>query len=161
MAGNLENKYGLNNQPIVCTIVSLPVNGQRASAAIDNSANLFTDILVTVKAKTGTSGVSASGTINVYACGSTDGGVTYSDNVAAGDATCTLTSPPNAALIGVINCVANAAVYVGGPFSVANNPLWKGSLPDHIVIVIENKTGAVLDPSIGSAWYQGMMEQYT
>jgi hypothetical protein len=72
------------------------------------------------------------------------------------DANATLTVPPNVVLIGRINVVANSATYIGGPFSVA--AAFGGVLPDHWGIVIENKTGATLDASIGSSWYQGVFQ---
>lgn len=149
--------YGSNNQAITCTITSLANNAQRASAAIDNTSNLYLDALVQVKVKSAAASTSATGTVNVYALGTADGGTDYTDNVTTGDATVTLTAPPNAVLIGVINVVANAVTYVGGPFSVAQG--FGGVLPDHWAIVVENKSGATLDASIGSAWYQGVQQQ--
>jgi hypothetical protein len=146
--------YSSSNQAITSTFTSLANNGQRGAAAIDNSSNLFLDALVFVKAKTNAAGTLATGTINVYAYGTSDGGTTYSDGVTGTDAGQTLTSPPNLRLIGVINCVANSTTYEGGPFSVA--AAFGGVLPEHWGIVIENKTGAALDGAVGSAWYQGV-----
>jgi hypothetical protein len=157
MAGNILQKYGTSNQSITCTITSLANNGQRGSAAIDNSTNLFLDALVFVKVKTSTS--SATGTVNVYAYGTADGGTTYSDGVTGTDAGQTLTVPPNVRLIGVINAVANTTTYSAGPFSVAS--AFGGVMPDHWGIVVENKTGATLDASVGSSWYQGVEQSYT
>lgn len=153
MSSNVKSAFGSNNQSITCTITSLANSAQRASVAIDNTTNLFLDSLVFVKAKSGASGTATSGTINVYACGTADGGTTYTDNVSSGDATVTLTAPPNAKLIGVINAVANAVIYAGGPFSVAQ--AFGGILPDHWLIIVENKTGGTLDATTGSVWYQG------
>jgi hypothetical protein len=83
-----------------------------------------------------------------------DGGTTYSDSVGASDAGATLTSPPNLRLIGFINVVANSITYNAGPFSVA--AAFGGVLPDHWSIVVQNQSGATLDASVGSAWYQGV-----
>ncbi len=159
MAGNLQLKYGANNQPITCTITNLANNGQRSSTYVDNTVNQFVDALVFVKVKGGASGTSTSGYVNVYAYGSADGGTTYSENITGADSHATLTNPPNLVRIGVINVVANAATYAAGPFSVA--AAFSGTMPDHWGIVIENKTGAALDASVGSAWYQGVYGQYT
>jgi hypothetical protein len=159
MAGNIQNKYGTNNQAITCTFTSLTNNSQRQSTAIDNTSNLFEDVLVFVKVKSGASGTSSSGVVNVYAYGTADGGTTYSDGAAGADGAITLTSPPNMRLIGQINVVANATTYEGGPFTAAL--AFGGVLPDHWGIVIENKTGATLDASVGSAWYQGVEHAYT
>jgi hypothetical protein len=151
---SVKNAYGTSNQSITCTFTSLANAGQRGSLAIDNTSNLFPDALVFVKVKSASSSTSAGGYINVYAYGSADGGTTYSDGVGGTDAGVTLTAPPNLRLIGTINVVANSTTYEGGPFSVA--AAFGGLLPDHWGIVIENKTGATLDASIGSAWYQGV-----
>lgn len=157
MASDIKAKYGTNNQAITCTFTSLANNGQRCAAAIDNTSNLFLDALVQIKIKTGNASTSTTGFVNIYAYGTADGGTNYSDGVSGTDASATLTSPPNVRLIGVVNCVANSTTYVGGPFSVAQ--AFGGQLPDHWGIVVENKTGGTLDASIGSAWYQGVLNQ--
>lgn len=159
--GDLKLKYGTNNQTITITVASLANNGARQSTEIDNSSNLFQDALVTVKVKSGASGTTSTGTVNVYAFGTTDGGTTRTENAGASDAAITLTSPPNARLMGVVNVVANATTYVGGPFSVAQ--VFGGVLPDHWGIIVENKTGGTLDSTGGnhSVTYQGVYGQYT
>lgn len=157
MATTTKSSYGTNNQAITCTITSLANNGQRGSTAVDNTTNLFLDALVVVKIKTNAAGTSASGYISVYAYATADGGTTYTDGVSGTDGASTLTSPPNVILIGRVAAVANATTYVGGPFSVAAG--FGGVLPDHWGIVVENKTGATLDASVGSSWYQGVYLQ--
>jgi hypothetical protein len=156
---DIKSKYGSNNQAITCTFTSLANNGQRSSAALDNSSNLFLDALVSVKVKTNASGTLATGYVNVYAYATTDGGTTYGGGEAnmGTDAGVTLASPPNLVLIGTINAVANSTTYVKSGLSVA--AAFGGVLPDHWGIVIENKTGATLDASIGSANYQGVYAQ--
>jgi hypothetical protein len=123
---------------------------------VDNTTNLFLDVLVFVKVKSAASSTSGTGYVNVYAFGTADGGTTYSDSAGASDAAITLTSPPNMRLIGIVNVVANSTTYNAGPFSVAG--AFDGILPDHWGIVIENKTAATLDASVGSAWYQGILQ---
>ena len=156
---DIKSKYGTNAQTITCTLASLANNGQRQSTAIDNTSNLFLDALVEVSIKSNASGTSASGYVNVYAYGTVDGGTTYSDGATGTDGSITLTSPPNMRLIGVINVVANATTYAGGPFSVAG--AFGGRLPDHWGIVIENKTNAALDSTEGNhkKVYQGVLQQ--
>lgn len=148
--------YGTSNQSITCTLTSLANGGQQGSAAIDNTSNLFLDAFVQVKVKSNAAGTAATGVVNVYAYGTADGGTDYSDSVSGTNASQTLTSPPNLKLIGIINVVADAVTYVGGPFSVA--AAFGGALPDHWGIVVENKTGATLDASVGNAWYQGLQQ---
>jgi hypothetical protein len=151
--------YGSNNQSITCTITSLTNNSARSSAAIDNTTNLYLDALVSVKVKTAGSSTSAAGAVNIYAYGTTDGGTTYGggESSMGTNAAVTLTSPPNIVLIGVINANANSTTYVRSGMSIA--AAFGGILPDHWGIVVENKTGATLDGSTGSANYQGIQEQ--
>jgi hypothetical protein len=153
---NIKEAFGSNNQAITCTLTSLASNGQRQSTAIDNTSNLFLDALVFLKIKSNAAGVSTTGFINVYAYGTSDGGTNYSDGASGTDGAITLTAPPNMRLIGVINVVANAVSYSGGPFSIAQ--AFGGILPDHWGIVVENKSGAAFDGSIASAWYQGVYQ---
>lgn len=159
MATTFKPLYGTNNQTITCTITSLANNGQRSSAAIDNTSALLMDALVSVTVKTNSAGTSSTGTVNVYAYGTTNNGTTYGGGEAnmGTDAGVTLTSPPNIALIGVINANANSTTYSLTAMSVAQ--AFGGVLPDHWGIVVENKTGATLDASVGSANYQGIQLQ--
>jgi len=150
--------YGTNNQIITITLASLGNNVQKASSAIDNTSNLFRDVLLMVKIKTGASGAVAASCINIYVFGTADGGTTYSDNIAAAG-TVTLTSPPNMTLVDTIACPANSTTYVSKLVSIA----WAfgGVLPDHWGIVVENKFGGTLDATAGNfaAWYQGINDQ--
>jgi len=159
--GDIKQKFGTNNQAITVTLASLANNGQREGTAIDNSTNCYLDALVGGKIKSGASGTSSTGTINVYATGTTDGGTTYSDGATGSDAGITLTSPPNAKLIGIINVVANATTYKFGPFSVA--AAFNNILPEKWGLIFENKTGGTLDSTGGNhaVTYQGVMNQYT
>lgn len=154
---DFKSKYGTSNQAITATITSLANNGQRQSTVVDNTTNLYLDALVHVKVKSAAASTSATGYVNVYAYGTVDGGTTYSDGATGTDGSITLTSPPNLRLIGVINVVANSTTYQGGPFSVA--AAFGGVLPQKWGIVVENKTAATLDATIGSAYYQGVMQQ--
>lgn len=156
MASTLEIKYGTTNQAITCGFTGLANTSLRQSTSIDNTTNLFLDALVGITVKTASSGVSATGTVNVYVYG-TSNGTSFTDGVSGSDGTFTPTSPTNLKLVGVVNTVANATTYVGGPFSVA--VAFGGILPASWGIVVENKTGAALDASVGSAWYQGVSGQ--
>ena len=159
MATTLKTLYGTNGQTITLTIASLASTSARASTAVDNTTNLFLDALVQLIAKTNAAGTSATGYISIYAYGTADGGTTYSDGATGTDAGITLTSVPNATLIGVLNCVANATTYKSPPFSVA--AAFGGQLPDHWGIIIVNSTGAALDSTAGShsIKYQGIQVQ--
>jgi hypothetical protein len=158
MATDIKSKYGTSNQAVTVTLASLANNGARSSAAVDNSTNCYLDALIQLVLKSGASGVSSTGYVNVYAYGTVDGGTTYPEG-AGTDAGVTLTSPTNLRLIGVINLVANATTYKSEPMSVA--AAFGGVLPDHWGIVLENKTGAALDSTEANHTkiYQGVYAQ--
>lgn len=160
MAGDLKQKYGTSNQTITLTVASLANNGLRECTAVDNSSNLYIDALVGGKVKAGAASTSATGYINVYAYGTTDGGTTYSGSASGTDADYSGNSL-NLIWLGRISVIADATTYEFGPFSIAS--AFKGTLPDHWGIVIENKTGGTLDSTGGShaVHYQGVYQQYT
>lgn len=159
MATTFKYLYGSNNQAITCTLASLANSAARASTAIDNTSNLFLDALVELKVKSNASGTSATGSVEIYAYGTSDGGTTYTEGATGTDAGITLTSPTNALLIGIGNVVANATTYNIGPFSVAKP--FGGVLPDHWGIIVNNKSGAALDSTEGNHLkiYQGIQTQ--
>lgn len=159
MATTIKSQYGTSNQTITITLASLANNAARASTAIDNTTNLFLDSLLEMKIKSNAAGTSSTGTIEVYAYGSSDGGTTYTESATGTDAAITLTVPTNARLIGVFNIVANATTYIAGPFSIAS--AFSGSLPAFYGIIVVNKSGAALDATGGShfAIYQGILAQ--
>jgi hypothetical protein len=152
----IKLQYGASGQAITCTIPSLANNAQRASLAIANASG-YLDVLVQLKVKSGASATSSTGFVNVYAYGTADGGADYSDGIGGTDAVVTLTNPPNVRYLGQIAVVANATTYVSALFSVAS--AFAGNVPDHWGIVVENKSGAALDATVGSAWYQGVYNQ--
>ncbi len=153
---DIKSAFGSNNQSITCTVTSLANNGQRQSTVLDNSSNKFLDALLQLTIKTNSSGTSATGYVAVYLYSTADGGTTYSDGATGTDGTITLTVPPNMRLIGILNCVANSTTYKG-VFQVAAG----GQLPEKWGIVVENKTGATLDASVGAAVYQGLYQTVT
>lgn len=158
MASDIKNKYGTTNQSIAITsFLSNANNAASASAAIDNRTNLFIDALVQCIITAPAASTSASGYVNVYAYGTADDGTTYSDSASGADGDITLTVPPNARLIGVINVVANGIVYESAPMSVA--AAFGGILPAFWGIILENKTGGTMPASGCSAFYQGIQQQ--
>ncbi|MDE3016328.1 MAG: hypothetical protein KGI29_05325 [Pseudomonadota bacterium] len=131
-----------NNQPITINLASLASGAYQQSAAIDNTSNQFLDAGVQLSVKTGGSGVSATGTVNVYAYASANGGANYTDGASGNNASFNPTSPTNLKLIGVINANGNSQTFTGGPFSVSQA---FGYLPGKWGIVVWNNTGAALD----------------
>lgn len=118
-------------------------------------------MLVSLKIKSPASGTSSTATVNVYVVASADDGTTQSENAGASDAAITLTVPPNARLIGIVNMAANATTYYGGPFSVASG--FGGTVPKYWSLVVQNSTGGTLDATGGShaVAMQGVTNQYT
>lgn len=153
---DFTTKYGDPNQPITINLNSLANNGARESLVIENTEG-FLDALVQVKFKSGGSGVTSAGYVNVYAYGSANDGTNYGDGATGADAAITLTSPPNLKRIGIINVVAVSTTYVSNPFSV--RAAFGGTMPKKWGIVIENKSGGAGDASLSSAWYQGVMQE--
>ena len=155
---NIQAGYGTSNQLITITLAGLASTSARQSLAIDNSTTLHIDALVTAKIKTGASGVLATGRVDVYAVGTTDGGTTWTDGANGTDASIALTAPPNAKLLGSINAVAVATTYIG-TFNVAQ--AFNGQLPQKWALVFVNNTGAALDAT-GTNFavqYQGLYGQ--
>ena len=152
--------YGTSNQAITCTITSLASAAFRQSATIDNSTNLYLDILVTLKAKSNAAGVSATGTLELYAGGMTDGlsldgGLSGSD--AAYTPPVTVNSrPANLKFCGLLNLNGNAQTDQA-TFSLAQ--AFGGELPQKFALAVYNNTGAALDAAVGSLWYQGVQAQ--
>lgn len=159
MASTIKSLYGVQNTTMSLTLASLGSTSQRASSAVDNSTDLFLDALVFLTLRSNASGTSTTGAARVYAYGSTDGGANYTEGASGTDAAITLTSPPNARLIGLVNMVANGVTYKGGPFSVG--AAFGGVLPQKWGIIVENVSGAVFDGSAGNfnVNYQGVQAQ--
>jgi hypothetical protein len=163
MAGNIENKYGTNNQAITITLASLAsstVFVGRASTAIDNTTNVFQDALLLIKITTAGTLV-APAYVTVYGYGTVDGGTTYTEAATGTDAGITLANPPNARVIGVLSTPVTATAYIGGPWSVA--AAFGGVLPDHWGIIVVNTSGAALNSTEGNhlKLFQGVLTQYT
>lgn len=156
MAGDIKQKYGSANTAITITLTSLGSTSLRASTAVDNSTNLFADALVQVQIKTNAAGTSTTGYVNVYAYGTSAS--TYPGGISGTDAAYT-GGTSAVTVIGRFPATANATTYTSNPLSVAN--AFGGSLPTNWGIVVENQSGAALDASVGSAWYQGILAQYT
>jgi hypothetical protein len=141
-------KEALNTQStLTITLASLAASATagRQSTLVDNRTNLFQGAQIMVKFKTGASGVSATGTVVIYAIGSMDGGTTVTDGGGASDAALTRV---NAIPIATMNCTANATTYIGGPYEVG--PSFGGELPGEWGILLVNNTGSTSDTTAGN-----------
>jgi hypothetical protein len=152
----IASQYGTSNQAITCTFTTPATGAKQCSAAVDNSTNLFVDALVQATVTAAGSGISTSGFVDVYAYGTANSGTTYTAAATGTNAPFTGSLFPLFRL-GRIDLTTASQVNVGGPWSVA--AAFGGSMPDHWGIVIDNECGAAL--AAGSAWYQGVLGQYT
>lgn len=130
---------------LTLTLASLANGSGRAATAVDNSSTNAISADIYLKVKTGASGVSATGYLDVYLVGSEDG-TTYDDNFGGTDGAFT---PVNARKIGIISAVANATTY----YAIMNTSLI-GDLPRKFCIGVVNNTGAALDATEGSHAYK-------
>jgi hypothetical protein len=158
MAGDIKQKFGASAQALTITLTSLASAAGRESTAVDNSSNLYSDVLIMVKSRTGASGTSSTGYMTVYAYGSVDGGSTYSGNATGSDAGIT---PQNMNSIGRIDMVANSTNYRSPIMSLA--AAFGGVMPERWGVVIVNNTGATIDGtgSNHAVLWQGVYAQYT
>lgn len=160
MAGNILQKFG-SPATFTITIASLANNAARESTVVDNTTDLFNDVLVLIKIKSAAASTAATGYANIYAYATVDNGTTYSDNCTGSNAAVTLVVPPNLRLIGIMNIVADSVTYKSPVMSVA--AAFGGVMPQKWGIVIENKSGATFDATAGNhaAQYQGVYGSYT
>lgn len=124
------------------SIASLTDGSGRGGTAVDNTSGLYINADIEVKVKTGGSGTSSTGYINVYLIRSADG-TTYDDGFGGTDASYT---PVNAILLGTIAVSANATTYYG-LFDTAQLGI---TLPKKWSIGILNKSGGTLDTTAGN-----------
>jgi hypothetical protein len=153
VVGTIQPIYGPQGQSLTITLASLANAAARQCTSVNNLVNLYEDALLFVTVATATSGVSATGYVNVYGYGSVNNGTNYGDTVTGTDGTITLTSPPNLVLLAQINTVANSTTYRFGPFSFCRN-YGLDRLPALWGVVIVNESGAALAASGSSVTYQ-------
>ena len=140
--------YSATNVAITCTLASLSNGNARASTAVDNTSNLYTEALVVVAVKSAGSSTSSTGHVDVYVYGSADNGSTYPEGITGSDAALTLVSPTNLFPLRSINVVANSTTYESEPMPVS--AAFGGTIPDHWGIVVVNNSGASLDSTEGN-----------
>lgn len=137
---------------------SVASGSARVGASVSNGTNLYDDVLVFVQIKTGASGVSATGYINIRLASSIDGGTTFSGNVGGADAT--KTSFPNCPILWTMaDANANAATC----YAVFSLAAVFGSVPKDWTLLVDNESGAALDSTAGNhvvkymgVWYQNV-----
>lgn len=152
MAGDIKSKYA-TSAALVITLAALADGAGRESTRVDNSTTLELDALITLLVVAGV--VTGDKKLLVYAYGSSDDGVTFTDGCTGLNAVFTPADPTNLKFVGELNTPA-AGTY-RGTFSIAR--VFGGVLPKYWGIVVVNKTGVAL--TSGSVDVQGMKLQYT
>lgn len=160
---DIKQKYGPAGQSITITLNSLgnsavlPTStGVRQSVYVDNSVDLFLDILLTVSVTLNAGSPANDKCLYVFVYGTVDGGTTYSGAASGTDSAYTLRSPSNLYPIGVINTPDLGGLTYSRIFSVASAFGGPGNLPSRWGIVIQNYSGLSLAASGNSVKYQGM-----
>lgn len=153
-------KYGADGVAIDITLNTLASAAARQSAPVDNSINLFRDVLVMLRAKNHASNApTGDKAIYVYAYGTVDVNLPlYPDAVTGTNAAITLDSPTHLKPLGSLAFTAAAQTKNGGPWSLGS--LFGGRVPKKWGIVVQNATGQSLDVSEANfvKEYQGVVD---
>jgi hypothetical protein len=141
---------------LTITLNSLANNSARQSAVLDNTSNLYTDILIGGGFKTASGSLGTGPVLNIWAAALTDGtnygGSNGSNTLGGGDASFTMPSNTgNLVLLGSVPINAAAATEYMEPRSLA--AAFGGTVPSKVVIVVQNSTGLALDSSAGGTIY--------
>lgn len=142
--------YGTSTA-ITCTLASLAssATAARGCTAVDNSSNLFDDVLLTIAVKTSASALANDKACYVYIFGSEDGTV-YNASTAEGvgtDGAVTIDSPTNLRGPFVIACPAVSVTY-RTVISIA--ACFGGVMPREWGFVLNNYSGQALDATEGN-----------
>jgi|SRR6266478_478867 len=127
----------------------------RQATVVDNTGNLYDDVLLTVIISTSSSAIGSSKSVSVYVSGSEDGTNYDQDDAAMGasDAGYTIGSPTNLKLAMVMSCPTSSKVYNKTTSLAA---LFGGLMPRKWTIVVCNDTNQNLNSSGNSASYTGV-----
>lgn len=157
----IKTLYGSEAQAITITLASLANAAARESTAVDNTVNLFRDVLAMLKLKNNAvSAPTGEKAVYVYAYGTVDAATPlYPDAVTGVDAAITLDNPTHLRPLGVVLFSAAAQTKKAGPWNVA--AAFGGRVPEKWGIVVENKTGFSLDATETnfSKVFQGVSDQ--
>lgn len=144
---SIKSQYG-STTLITATLASLASAAAREATAVDNTTDLFIDVMVTLAIALQTGTPTGQAAINVWFAESGDGTI-YTDPVTGSNAAITLRTPSNLRGPFVIATpTAGALTYKAVIGSVAQ--YFGGILPPKWSIVIENQTGLALDATEGN-----------
>lgn len=148
---------GSANQAITITLASLAASATvgRESTAVDNTSNLFEDVLFMLWFETGT--VAGNKQVLLFAYGTVDGSG-YTESCTGTDAAFTRKDPTLLRSVDTIPAVTNSYIHKCGPYSLLQV---FGKVPALWGIVVFNDTGAAFSATAGNnkAIYQGQQTQ--
>lgn len=141
---------------LTVTLNSLANSSARQSNVLDNTSNLYLDILIGGGFKTASGSLGTNPVVNIWVSALTDGtnyGGSYGSNtLGGGDAAFTMPSNTgNLFLLAAVPINTAASTEYMEPRSVA--ALFGGFAPPKVVIVVQNSTGLALDSSAGGTIY--------
>jgi hypothetical protein len=139
---------------LTVSLNSLASASARQSAVVDNSSNLYLDILLGGGFKTASGSLGSNPNISIYVSALSDGtnyGGSYGSNtLGGGDAAFTMpTNTGNLKLASVVPINVAASTEYMEPVSIS--ALFGGTLPSRFCVVFQNNTGLALDSSAGGA----------
>ena len=137
------------------SLINLPNSGVRGTTAVNNGTTRYTDALVGGRFVAPTGGaINANGVVRLYAYGSADDGVNYSDTASGVDSSHSLNG--NAFFLGHVVMDVSGEVVTFGPYSM--NSVFGGTLPKHWGVLVENVTGRAFNNNVThySMWYMGV-----
>ena len=161
----IKTQYGTEAQAITITLASLAasvVGVGRESTFISNLTDLFLDVLVVLRIKTGAVTPTSEKKVYVFAWGSVNVATPiYPDTVTGVDAGITLNNAgvTQLKLIGVIEATVAVTTYTSEPLSIAQ--AFGGIMPERWGIVVINSTGQTFDATEAnfSKQFQGVYGQ--
>lgn len=157
MATTLKPVYGTSTA-LTCTLNSLAASATvgRSSVEVDNSSDLFLDVICQVKVTVGT--VSGNKQVLIYAYGTVDetniGYSTKGTDIDGTDKGVTIVEPTMIAGPIVLPCPTNSVIHTSRPFSIKN--FFGGTMPEKWGLFIANDTGAALAGSGNAIRYRGI-----
>jgi len=141
---------------LTVTLNSLANNTANSSVVIDNGTDLNDDLLVHVQVTAASSGVSATGYVEVCVHPSVDDSTSFAGTTATAQASGITKRVSGFKLAGRIPLTANSQVNELS-FSLAS--LFGGTMPKRCMVSIENKSGAALASSGNFTKVQGAQYQ--
>lgn len=155
MSTTTKELFG-SSTPLTITLDTLADSAARECTAVDNTTNLYQDVLVSLSIPLATGTPVNFQALYVYAYASEDG-TNYGDNATGSDAALTMRVPTNLRNIGGIQTPTSGGLtWKSHPMSVAR--AFGGVLPRKWGIVVQNLTGLAF--GIGcTASYTGINSQ--